>query len=303
MKRKKRWIDTIPWANIRYSLPTMAIALLAMGYLIAAMMILLPQWQSVNSLIAEINQDRDELLSIRRNALELPGKLDDEISAAKAQLDTLRQSLMDRDTAAALLDQLYVISLGNDAQIVDLQSQPSPEVNKEAMYDISSFKVNVQGNVKDILAFLRQVEAISAGTATQIGEFEIASTDETDLSLLSFTMTLYTRTDQTEMTPLVSNVSEDTEQDTEDTELLEKPEDWPSDWSWPPSSPLLDDQTETTSIAIPQSYISHTIAEGETLLGIALQYGVSAEVISQLNGLDVRAFVIGDTLQIPVYAQ
>jgi len=303
VKRKKRWIDTIPWASIRYSLPTLAVALLAMGYLVAAMIILFPRWQSINSSITQVNEEREELLCVRRAALELPGELADEISAAEAQSDTLRTNLMDRDTASALLDQLYVIASGNDAKVVDLQNQPSPEIDKDAMYDISIFKVNVQGNARNLLAFLRQVEAVSANKATQISEFQVARTDETDASVLSFTLTLYTRTDQTESASLVTDTPDETAKETEQPELLEKPESWPEDWPWPPSSPVPDSQGETTTIANPVGYVTHTIVEGETLLSIALQYGVSAEVISQLNGLDVRAFVIGDTLQIPVYAQ
>jgi LysM repeat protein len=61
--------------------------------------------------------------------------------------------------------------------------------------------------------------------------------------------------------------------------------------------------TETTA-APPEATASHTVAAGETLTGIAAQYGVTLEAIMEANGLaDPSLIMIGQVLVIPAPAE
>ena len=53
------------------------------------------------------------------------------------------------------------------------------------------------------------------------------------------------------------------------------------------------------SHASPAASVSHTVAKGDTLGGIARRYGVTAAAIKQANGMSSDTVVLGKTLTIP----
>jgi LysM repeat protein len=204
--------------------------------------------------------------------------------------------------------------------ILDLKNQPSPK-KKKALYDVEAFRLQVKGEVENLLRFISRVHETIDFKSFVISNVSIVPHE--DAHLLTMDIALYTSLYASEgvsTSPVIEGAlgakepvqvnyptAQPTVEETQSPSLIEResyksprPQSWPTHWPWPPPGEGEAPGTVPQSELPPHEEL-HVVQEGETLLSIALRHGSSVEAIVTANHLENGRFHVGQHLRVPVY--
>jgi LysM repeat protein len=190
MNYLRNWREYIPTGERLYSLLAVVVIIAAaLGDILFVRFSIVPQWQTRDELSSQLAEVEQQLLDAERAQEEGPGKLEEQLQAAQEQLDEAAGLFFSESQAAEVLSKLYQYASESDVEIVNLQNQPVAEEEKQAIYDIKTFQLQVAGSVPNLLSFMSRIKEATF-KSFMISRVNIVEGEESHT--LTMDITLYT---------------------------------------------------------------------------------------------------------------
>jgi len=190
MNYLRNWREYVPSGGRLYSLLAVVVIIATtLGAVFFIISSILPQWQTRGELASQLATVEQQLLDAGRSQQESPDKWRERLEAAQAELDEAAGLFFSESQAAQVLNNLYQYANDSDVEITDLQSQPGPEEEKNEIYDVKTFQLQVEGSVLNLIAFMSRIEEATLKSFA-ISNVNIVEGEE--LYVLTMDITLYT---------------------------------------------------------------------------------------------------------------
>jgi len=185
-----RLSESIPSGERLYHLLAIVVivaAILGNGLFISFAIV--PQWQARSELIFQLAAAEQQLVDAGRTQGESPDKLREQLEAAQAELDEAANVFLSESQAAQVLNKLYQYADESGVEVLNLESQTSPEQEKKEVYDVKMFQLQVAGSVSNLIAFVSRIKEATFENF-MIGNVNIVEGEK--LHTLTMGVTLYT---------------------------------------------------------------------------------------------------------------
>jgi LysM repeat protein len=189
-------VDTL--SNLRQHIPrgerlyaglaVVAMVVIGLGYFLFAQFSILPQLRARDALISQLASAQQKLAESRKAQEKDPEKLKSQLATAQAILNQTGNFFLSDSQAADALNKLSSYAGNSGVTIANLQTLPSPQKEKSA-YDIRLFRVQVEGNVPNLLRFVTLIQE-AAFPGYVISNVNI--TEAQPRSILAMDIALYT---------------------------------------------------------------------------------------------------------------
>jgi len=170
-------------------LALLVIIAIALGDLLFAMSLIVPQWRVRKTLTSQLASAEKDLMEAEKAQAETPEKLREQVATAQAILNEAASVFLSESQAAEALNKLYQYASESGVEIISLQPQPSPTGEKKDIYDVRTFRLQAEGTLPGLMDFISRIkEAAFKG-------FIIANVNITEgekLRALTMDISLYT---------------------------------------------------------------------------------------------------------------
>lgn len=142
------------------------IVILLIGFLLFIVSVLMPQIQARSELAAQVASAQEALTQSQLSQDAVPNSLQAQIASSQARRDELAAVFLTEAAAADTLNNLYRYAERAGVEIVDLQAQTTGETAVKNVYDTRIFRLQVDGDVPNLLSFMSQISEASAPSFT-----------------------------------------------------------------------------------------------------------------------------------------
>ena len=169
---------------------SMIVALVA-GFLMFALTVIRPQLAARNELAAQVVAAQTSLAQNQASQNSVPESLNAQIASNQVRLDELANNFMSETAAAGILNSLYRYADQAGVEVSDLQAQTGAEtaVPGKQAYDARVFRIQVNGDVANLLAFITQITEASVPSFA-IQNVKIAEFVDAETGLASNALTM-----------------------------------------------------------------------------------------------------------------
>jgi LysM repeat protein len=179
----------IPTGERLYSwLAVVAMVAIALGYLLFARALILPQFAARDTLQSQLAAAEQKLAEARKSQEKSPDQLRAQIATAQATLNQAGQVFLTDSQAADALNNLYTYAGQSGVSIINLQAQ-QPTGQGKGAYDSRLFRLQAQGPVPNLTRFVASIKE-AAFPGYVISNVTLAQGSQAPL--LSMDVTLYT---------------------------------------------------------------------------------------------------------------
>lgn len=172
-------------------LPTAMIALILVGGSLFAATSILPKWQLHQMLLADKALVDQAAASAEESRQSVPDVLQARLSQMQTSLSEVAGGFLSDYQAAEIIDRLYQYAAENQVTIVELQAQPSPEIELKDIYDIRTFQLQVEGDTLDLMHFVSSIQETQIPSVL-LTNLTLQEAEEGNYSILIVDLVLYT---------------------------------------------------------------------------------------------------------------
>jgi tetratricopeptide (TPR) repeat protein len=187
----QNWREYIPAKERLY--PLLAIvAIIAIGvgcYFLFINRSILPQLRARRELASRLASARKDLMVAEKAQEGAPERLKEQVATAQATFNEAANVFLSESQAAEALNKLYQYASESGVEIITLQPQPSPQEEKKSMYDVKTFRLQVEGTLPKLTDFMSGIKE-AASKSFVITNVNITGGEE--LHILAMDITLYT---------------------------------------------------------------------------------------------------------------
>lgn len=134
------------------------VAVIALADILFIRSSILPLWQEKRDLASQLASAKKALEEAKTAQEASPEKLQQQIEAAQAKLNDVARVFLSDSQATEVLNKLYQYAAASRVEIVNLQTQPTPEEAKKTTYDIRAFRLQANGALLDLVNFMSRIE-------------------------------------------------------------------------------------------------------------------------------------------------
>jgi tetratricopeptide (TPR) repeat protein len=148
---------------------------------------IIPPLKDRGELIPKLTLAEKELIEAKRAQEEAPERLKEQVATAQAKLNEVATVFLSESQASEALNNLYQYAIESGVEIVNFQTQPSPEEKKRA-YDVRIFRLEVEGTLPKLVKFMSRIRgaALKSFIITNVN-----ITEGEELHSLAMNITLY----------------------------------------------------------------------------------------------------------------
>lgn len=175
--------------NILTLLAVVMIALLLVGYLLFAGIVLWPQWQTRTALMTRLDAAEAAISQPAQDVPNTDASSDAPNFPVPDNADEAAALFLTEQQAADLLQNLANYADASGVNIVDLQAQPSANDGQKSVYDVRQFRLSLSGEMVQLMDFVARLRE-TAVSSIQLANLQMADGSETDT--LTLDLLLYT---------------------------------------------------------------------------------------------------------------
>ena len=189
MNYLQNWREYIPAKERLYPLlAIVAIVVIGLGYFLFINSSIVPQLRLRKELDIQLASAEKELREAEKAKEGAPERLEEQVATAEATLNEVANVFLSESQAAEALNKLYQYASESGVEIINVQTQPSPEEKKD-IYDVRMFRLQVEGALPKLMDFVSRIKE-AAFKSFVITNVNIAEGEE--LHSLTMDITLYT---------------------------------------------------------------------------------------------------------------
>ena len=189
MNYLQNWREYIPAKERLYPLlAIVAIVVIGLGYFLFINSSIVPQLRVRKELTIQLASAEKQLREAEKAKEGAPETLEEQVATAEATLNEAANVFLSESQAAEALNKLYQYASESGVEIVNMETQPSPEEKKD-IYDVRMFQLQVEGALPRLMDFTSRIKE-AAFKSFVITNVNIAEGEE--LHTLTMDITLYT---------------------------------------------------------------------------------------------------------------
>lgn len=153
--------------------------------------LIVPQLKDRGDKQSQLVLAQEELDIARRAQAASPDELRKQVEAAQANLDDVANVFLSDSQASEALNRMYQYASENQVEIIDLQTQPTPQEEEKGAYDVRKFQLQAEGSLPDLADFISRIEE-SVLESFVISNVSITEGEEQEQDTLNMSIALYT---------------------------------------------------------------------------------------------------------------
>lgn len=293
--------------------PMILLGVLGVGLLLAVILSLVPALKTLDQELATLSDAEQQVTDAQAAQVAEQQIIRKQIELARSGTLSKTRVLLTKAQASSTLDQLYQLASSTNVRIVTLQNQPTPETDKTTTIDTTRFRLNVAGELLDLLNFIALTKQTIPSQAFLFSNVSVSEESQNGVLLMdlvlftSSSLTTQALSDSVAATqPMTAtqsitvtapvSVPEATPVLTptvDASSYLVKPDNWPSEWAWPPST------TPTVQPTPTQQYKTYIVQPGDSLSTIASQFNTTVQDLVTANKLGDYTIYVNQKLLVP----
>jgi LysM repeat protein len=294
MNRLRRFFNSLQ-ANILTILAVILIVVIAIGLVYFFTSTVAPRVSARDKLITQ-NEDAKKALVDARQFSELsPAEMRTRLVNTQATLTAASSVFLSQSQISQIMDTLYQYAIASRVSISDLRTQPGASVADKTAFNITTIRLQAQGDPHQLAEFVARMRDIST-KALVINNLNL--TQDKNTGKLTIDFAVYTAPDDVRPAPTAVSPAPVPEPVSTPIPTLAAVPPVPTPSRPAPTVTLSPATVSPTAIA---PYVLYVVRPGDTLSSIARHYGVSVDAIKAANRLFSNDIRIGQQLIIPAH--